>query len=308
MHHERQSAPGVEVRQRECEVADIGVLEVGDAAGAHERLEAHNPSIQQFLPCTSASGTGCEAACSWQHTPSAATRCLRSLGPSHPRMQRPQRACPMWIGRAGELHWLAAAPPQRGRTFAAASFRRKVSLVVVVGKLFSGMSTTVVTPPAAAARVPVRKPSQSALWRERRVREATETRVTRASAPAGLVQVDVHIHQSLPSTASSQRLRIECLEVAYRADDSVCVVQRPLRRSFGRGDCSYKTVSHMHDGRQCAARGDDASGKQRIGAGVQPVQAARRVRAPPRGVHHPVQEHREGDHRERLLDASHQGR
>ena len=88
--------------------------------------------------------------------------------------------------------------------------------MVVVGKLFSGMSTTVVTPPAAAARVPVRKPSQSALWRERRVREATETRVTRASAPAGLVQVDVHINQSLPSTASSQRQRIECLDQKWR--------------------------------------------------------------------------------------------
>ena len=150
------------------------------------------------------------------HTPSAATRCLRWLGPNRPRMQRPHTACPARVGREGELHWLAAALRQRRPTCAAASFKRRFSLVVVVGKLFSGISTTVVTPPAAAARVPVRKPSQSALWRERRVRLETETRVTRASAPAGLVQVDVHIHQSLQPTASSQHLRRECLDQEWR--------------------------------------------------------------------------------------------
>jgi len=58
-------------------------------------------------------------------------------------------------------------PPQKATSTcslprAAASLRANSSAVTVVGKLLSGMSTHVVTPPAAAARVAVEKPSQSA--------------------------------------------------------------------------------------------------------------------------------------------------
>src|SRR5277367_1906146 len=45
---------------------------------------------------------------------------------------------------------------------AAASFSRNAAAVVVAGMLFSGISIKVVTPPAAAARVAVENPSQSA--------------------------------------------------------------------------------------------------------------------------------------------------
>ena len=103
MDHERQSASGVEVRQRGGKVADIRVLKVADAAGTHERLEAHHASIQQCLPraCKHTSvrqWTRCGDA---GNTPSAQSRCLRWLGPGHPRMRRPHTACPVWTGREG---------------------------------------------------------------------------------------------------------------------------------------------------------------------------------------------------------------
>src|SRR6185437_873556 len=58
------------------------------------------------------------------------------------------------------------APPQKPTSTqhcprAAARFTSRFSTVVVGGMLFSGMSTSVVTPPAAAARVAVANPSQS---------------------------------------------------------------------------------------------------------------------------------------------------
>jgi hypothetical protein len=58
------------------------------------------------------------------------------------------------------------APPQKPTSTqscpaAAASFSWKWGTVVVGGMLLSGMSTRVVTPPAAAARVALRKPSHS---------------------------------------------------------------------------------------------------------------------------------------------------
>jgi len=65
--------------------------------------------------------------------------------------------------------WLRAlsgtSPPQNATStwslFALAfSFRSKVSASTTVGLELSGMSTSVVTPPAAAALVPVSKPSQ----------------------------------------------------------------------------------------------------------------------------------------------------
>ena len=60
----------------------------------------------------------------------------------------------------------STAPPQliqstRHWPFAAARFASRAATVVVSGRQFSGMSIKVVKPPAAAARVPVAKPSQS---------------------------------------------------------------------------------------------------------------------------------------------------
>jgi hypothetical protein len=57
-------------------------------------------------------------------------------------------------------------PPQNAQSIrpwpaATSRLRRSASRVVVTGLLLSGMSTSVVTPPAAAARVALSKPSQS---------------------------------------------------------------------------------------------------------------------------------------------------
>ena len=57
-------------------------------------------------------------------------------------------------------------PPQKATSvqhcpLAAARLASRCATVVVGGMEFKGMSTTVVTPPDAAARVPVQKPSQS---------------------------------------------------------------------------------------------------------------------------------------------------
>lgn len=57
-------------------------------------------------------------------------------------------------------------PPQKPTSaqhwpVAAARFASRFATVVVGGMELSGMSMTVVTPPDAAARVPVQKPSQS---------------------------------------------------------------------------------------------------------------------------------------------------
>ena len=61
---------------------------------------------------------------------------------------------------------------------------------VVTGMQLSGMSTTVVTPPAAAARVAVSKPSHSVRpgslrWACESTRPGSSTRSPRSVAPAG---------------------------------------------------------------------------------------------------------------------------
>ena len=73
-------------------------------------------------------------------------------------------------GERARANWCCpgTTPPQRPtstwqRPRAAAALASKPSTLVVAGMLLSGMSTIVVTPPAAAARVPVSKPSQSVL-------------------------------------------------------------------------------------------------------------------------------------------------
>jgi len=54
------------------------------------------------------------------------------------------------------------APPLPLRTFAVSTFCFNSSAVTVQGSLFSGMSTAVVTPPAAMAAVPVSMPEEGA--------------------------------------------------------------------------------------------------------------------------------------------------
>lgn len=106
-------------------------------------------------------------------TPPAASSFAHWRAPAPPRRRRPRAACP--APRRGAVSRQACGAPSRDnggaqrRALAAASLSAKASAEVVLGKLLSGMSTSVVTPPAAAAFVPVKNPSQSALpmWRQR---------------------------------------------------------------------------------------------------------------------------------------------
>ena len=81
---------------------------------------------------------------------------MKHLKPSAPASSSP-RSSPALPG---------TTPPQRPTSIqhcpsAALALASKPATVVVGGMLLSGMSTIVVTPPAAAARVAVAKPSHS---------------------------------------------------------------------------------------------------------------------------------------------------
>jgi len=129
------------MRQGSSKVAHICIPEIVDPARAHESLEAHHARIEQ----------SCELRLIFrirgdESTPERNIDVQLPLARARETRERRSRAVNDW-----------------GATFVAASLSANVSFVVVVGKLFSGISTTVVTPPAAAPRVPVRKPSQSEL-------------------------------------------------------------------------------------------------------------------------------------------------
>ena len=73
---------------------------------------------------------------------------------------------PAWINPSSWSVWPGTTPAWKPTSThswprAAATFSRRAATVVVTGLLLSGMSTSVVTPPAAAAWVPVAKPSHS---------------------------------------------------------------------------------------------------------------------------------------------------
>ncbi len=70
------------------------------------------------------------------------------------------------LGAQGHTWLPGITPPQKATSVqycprAASRFAARLSTVVVGGIELSGMSTRAVTPPDAAARVPVQKPSQS---------------------------------------------------------------------------------------------------------------------------------------------------
>lgn len=70
------------------------------------------------------------------------------------------------LGLRGRTWFPGMTPPQNATSVqhcpcAASRFAARLSTVVVGGIELSGMSTRAVTPPDAAARVPVQKPSQS---------------------------------------------------------------------------------------------------------------------------------------------------
>ena len=114
------------------------------------------------------------------HAPSSfsclPSQSVRIFSRQHPVRDRSPPRMPPW---AVMLHRLPAPPPptEFSRFFvipaqntqrlcphfplAASTLMFRFSTVVVGGMAFSGMSTTVVTPPNAAARVPVQKPSHS---------------------------------------------------------------------------------------------------------------------------------------------------
>ena len=91
------------------------------------------------------------------------------------------------------------SPPQKAQSTrpspaAASRLRSSASRVVVTGLLLSGMSTSVVTPPAAAARVAVSKPSHSVrpgsltwTWLSTSPGISTDSPTSSVGVPAGTV-------------------------------------------------------------------------------------------------------------------------
>ena len=114
----------------------------------------------------------------------------------------------------------AAAAPRAARSFASSAAR-----VVVTGMQLSGMSTSVVTPPAAAARVAVAKPSHS-------VRPGSLTCTWVSTRPGAITSV-ADVVDGTPEARASSRATHR-LDDAAAVDDArwparIAVAARPTR-------------------------------------------------------------------------------
>ena len=114
------------------------------------------------------------------------------------------------------------SPPQSAKSViaapsAAATFRRNASASTVGGCAFSGMSTTHVVPPAAAAAVPLAQPSQSARpgslkctcasTAPGRTRRPVASTVSVAESPSSAPVATILPSSTATSTGSQPRIR-----------------------------------------------------------------------------------------------------
>ena len=129
----------------------------GSPSGASSRAGS-SACTSSGSPSDASTGSACRRSssvtCSNSSTPEGDRKLLN---PSTPDCARGARSA----------EFPGTTPPQRATSTwhfscAACLFASSPATVVVAGTLFSGISTSVVTPPAAAARVACSNPSQSA--------------------------------------------------------------------------------------------------------------------------------------------------